>query len=195
MGLHSDRAVKLTARNLFISGFFLAAGLGAAAWLHLTGAAIHNMPTREGLIAALWRHVGYGVVLAPALAGYLLWRFFQLRRAQPEARTFLTKLSFIAVAGALLFLTLSGPIIVWTYGAPLRVFDWFVVANPVGKRPVIYETFEAVHVAVARATPWLIAADLAFFALMLKMNRRNQALGEVADSRANQKIHTAQRRA
>lgn len=171
MGLHSDQLVKITARKLLISGFVLAAGLGAVAWLHVTGTAIHNMSTREGLIAALWRHVGYGVVLAPILVVYLGWRFFLLRRTKPEARSFLTKLSFILAAGALVFLTLSGPIIVWTYGAPLRVFDWFVVENPIGKQPVIYEMLEAAHVTVARAAPWLIAIDLAFFAVMLKMNR------------------------
>lgn len=164
--------VKITARKLFIFGFVLAAGLGAVTWLQVTGTAIHNMPTREGLIAALWRHVGYGVVLTPVLAVYLGWRFFQLRRAKPEARSFLTKFSFMLAVGAVLFLTLSGPIIVWTYGAPLRVFDWFVVANPIGKQPAIYEMLEAAHVAVARTAPWLIAIDLAFFAVMLKMNRR-----------------------
>ena len=170
MGLYGDRSVNVTARTLLVGACVLAAGLGAAAWLHVTGVAIHNMPTREGLIAALWRHVGYGGVLAPVIAAYLVWRFIALRRA--PTRTFLTKAVFIAAAGALVFLTLSGPIIVWTYGAPLRVFDWFVVANPIGKRPVIYETLEAAHVAVARVTPWLIAADLLFFIAMLNGKRR-----------------------
>lgn len=172
MGLYDDRSVNVTARTLLVGACVLTAGLGAAAWLHVTGVAIHNMPTREGLIAALWRHVGYGVVLAPVLAGYLVWRAMALRRAPAPARTFLTKAVFIATAGALLFLTLSGPIIVWTYGAPLRVFDWFAIENPIGKRPVIYETLEAAHVAVARVTPWLIAADLLFFIAMLNVGRR-----------------------
>lgn len=172
MGHDDNRPAHFTAGRLFAGGLVLAAGLCAAAWLHVTGTAIHNMPTREGLIAALWRHVGYGVVLAPLIAAYLAWRFFELRRAPRSARTFLTKAVFAAAAGALLFLTLSGPIIVWTYGAPLRVFDWFVVANPIGARPVLYEALEAAHVAVARATPWLLAADLLFFIAMLRGERR-----------------------
>lgn len=172
MGLYTDRSVSVTVRALLVGGFVMLAGLSAAVWLHVTGTAIHNMPTREGLIAALWRHVGYGVVLAPILGAYLAWRGLALWRAPREARTLLTKAIFIAAAGALLFLTISGPIIVWTYGAPLRVFDWFAIENPIGRRPVLYETLEAAHVFVARATPWLIAADLLFFTAMLQSARR-----------------------
>lgn len=172
MGLHRDQSVSVTARKLLIGGCLLTAGLGAAVWLHVTGTAIHNMPTREGLIAALWRHVGYGVVLAPVFAVYLAWRFIALNGAPLKARTLLTQASFYAAAAALIFLTLSGPIIVWTYGAPLRVFDWFVIANPIGSRPFVYEALEVAHVAVARVTPWLVAIDLVFFGLMLKQTRR-----------------------
>lgn len=172
MELYSNRSVNAAARKLLVGGFVLAAGLGAAVWLHVTGAAIHETPTREELIAALWRHVGYGVVLAPVVAGYLAWRFLALRRAPPRAKTFLTKAVFATAAFALLFLTLSGPIIVWTYGAPLRVFDWFAIANPIGKQPVVYEALEAAHVAVARVAPWLLAADLLFFVAMLRGQRR-----------------------
>ena len=81
--------------------------------------------------------------------------------------------AFYAVAAVVLFLLISGPIVVRTYGVPLKVFDWFVLANPFGERELLHDRLEEAHVLLARAAPWLIAAGLVLFAL-LERNRRGQ---------------------
>lgn len=134
-------------------------GLSIIGWVYLTGHAIDTGAERSVLIAAIWRHVGHGVVFAPLLIVYLLWRF-----AGPKTfseKVFVVSASRWLLGLALTFLIITGPIVVWSYGIPLKVFDWFAVPNIIGKMPQLHSQMEAAHIQVAKATPWLAAVDAA----------------------------------
>ncbi len=134
-------------------------------WLYATGDQIHSAPSREELIAAIWRHVGYGVVTAPLLLGYVLWRL------RSDQSTFLKgpfperagKFALFALVVGVTFLIVTGPLVVWTHGSPLKVFDWFVIANPIGAQAVLHENLETAHGFVARLTPWWVGIDLLLY--------------------------------
>ncbi|WP_428410039.1 hypothetical protein [Hyphococcus sp.] len=140
------------------------AGLAALLWAFMTGGAIDPEKGREAMIAAIWNHVGWGVLAAPTLILYAGWRL--LSGAAP--RTSIMDIAAIAVllalSAAILFLIVTGPITVWTYGSALKVFDWFAIPSPTGKAPELHSFVEQAHVFVARAVPWLAAADVALFA-------------------------------
>lgn len=164
-----------TARSLSLSAplalvtFF--GGLGLLVWLYLGGGAIDPSKGREAMIAAIWSHVGWGVVTAPWLLGYVGWRLF----AGASARaTLLDKVNIavlIALAAAVLFLIVTGPITVWTYGTGLKVFDWFSIPSPTGKAPALHSAVEQAHVFVAHGVPWLVGAEAGLFVLG-RVNRR-----------------------
>lgn len=134
-------------------------GLSIIGWVYLTGHAIDTGAERSVLIAAIWRHVGHGVVFTPLLIVYLLWRF-----VGPKAfseKVFVVSASRWLLGLALTFLIITGPIVVWSYGIPLKVFDWFAIPNVIGKMPQLHSQMEAAHVQVAKTTPWLAAVDAA----------------------------------
>lgn len=141
------------------------AGLAALFWAFMTGTAIDPEKGRDAMIAAIWNHVGWGVLAAPTLLLYMGWRLFA--GTSPRA-TVMEKIGvalLLALAAALVFLIVTGPITVWTYGSALKVFDWFAIPSPTGKAPDLHSFVEQAHVYVARATPWLAGAELALFAV------------------------------
>ena len=124
-------------------------------WLFWSGALIGMQSERSQLIAAIWNHAGYGVVFTPFVLAYLIYR---VRKFHFKSRIVLnlpTVLLFIAM----FYLMVTGPLTVWTYGSDLKVFDWFVIGNPIGKAPVVHEWLEQSHIYVAWAFPILLAVD------------------------------------
>jgi hypothetical protein len=53
---------------------------------------------------------------------------------------------------------------VWTYGRPMKVFDWFAIPSPTGNMPGLHSLAENAHVAVSHFAPWLASAEVALFA-------------------------------
>ena len=151
-----------------IAGF--AIGVGLVSWLFLTGHDIAVAEERDILIAAIWRHVGYGVVLAPLLLGYVFWRL--------TARSFRAGDKVSLATGwllslAIFYLAITGPITVWTYGFPLKVFDWFAIPSITGKMPGLHALAESSHVVVAEAVPWLFVADAVAVLLWPRLSSRS----------------------
>ncbi|WP_425411057.1 hypothetical protein [Hyphococcus sp.] len=161
----------------------LAAASGAALtiWLYLNGeaigAAIAGEAGREAIIAAIWSHVGWGVVTAPLIMGYLVlrWRAARAAYAQRGALERFGKFVLWALAAVIIFLIVTGPIVVWTYGSDLKVFDLFVIPTPTGKVPVIHDPLELAHVWAAKAAPWLAGLDAALCGAALLRARREAA--------------------
>ena len=135
-------------------------GALVAAWSYWTGHKIGLQTERADLIAAIWRHVGYGVVLAPLLLVYLLLRVRMYIRSRAQGPA---KYLFWNLVAASLFLIVTGPIVVWTYGSDLKVFDWFVIPTPWERVPSIHDPLELAHKYVALAFPWLFLAESAVF--------------------------------
>ncbi len=153
----------------------LALLVAACAWLFLTGEAIHAQSERAALIAAIWRHVGYGAILTPLLIGAPL-TFFWSARGRPGGNAFLHIAALWAmrvVMAAVIVLAVTGPLVVWTHGSDLKVFDWFVIANPIGKREAIHAALESGHGALAEALPWIsgLTAAIALFTAMANNTR------------------------
>ncbi|MEO1251589.1 MAG: hypothetical protein AAFW81_04495 [Pseudomonadota bacterium] len=146
----------------------LAAGLAVFGWVYWTGHDIGVQTERAELIAAIWRHVGHGVVLAPALIAYLWFRFRDVRSGETRP---VSRALFGLMALSIVFLIVSGPIVVWTYGADLKIFDWVVIPGPVGDTPWLHDPLEAAHVLIAKATPYLILADAAAWMTALARKR------------------------
>ena len=139
------------------------AGLGVLGWLYLNGDAIDVTTERSVLIAAIWNHVGWGAVATPVVLTYAGWRLFG---GGVSSSSLLDKVAIavlVALVAAVLFLVITGPITVWTYGTGLKVFDWFSIPSPTGKAPALHSFVEQAHVFVARSMPWLIGAEIALF--------------------------------
>ncbi len=148
-------------KNLLALGG-VAAGLALIVWIYLGGAAIDVTAERAVLIAAIWDHVGWGMIAAPALIAYAGWRI--VTSSAPSTRTeHLTRLLLWALAAAIVFLVVTGPLTVWTYPRPVKVFDWFALPSPTGAMPGLHALIEIAHVQVAQVTPWLAGAEAALF--------------------------------
>ncbi|MHA7872029.1 MAG: hypothetical protein ACX939_06755 [Hyphococcus sp.] len=146
----------------------LLVGAAAIIWLFLTGQDIANATERSDLIAAIWRHVGHGTVLAPLLLLYLLWRVARTGFRLGE-QPFMVASCWLACA-AVLYLIATGPFVVWTYGVPMKVFDWFAIPSPIGKMPNLHTALENSHIIVAKTAPFLVAID----AVIVFFSRRRQ---------------------
>ncbi|GJL94588.1 MAG: hypothetical protein DHS20C05_09930 [Hyphococcus sp.] len=165
----TNRKSKSTIKTAFIL-LFGAVGMG---WLYLTGAQINGAETRDALIAAIWSHVGHGVILAPFLLAYALWRASNkpFHFSAPTSLTHLNKLIGWLLIASVAFLVLSGPFVVWTHGFPLKVFDWFVIQNPISKHQAIHDQLEAAHVSIAKTIPWVLGADILTLAVMTSLRQ------------------------
>ena len=143
----------------------LAVAIVAAGWPFLSALAIDPSAERADFIAAIWNHVGAGAVMAPLVVGWLVWRGMTLKRDDAYGR-----LAGGLVVAAALFLVVTGPLVVWSFGPPLKIFDWFAIANPIGKRPAFHDAVEAAHAGVAQALPVLVGLD----ALLAARRRRTR---------------------
>ena len=171
--MNEDTGVKFGALVVVVGGAAL------VIWLYLGGeaieAAISGEAGREAIIAAIWSHVGWGVVATPALLAYVLlrWRAEATPYYHRDTLGRAGKIVFWAFAALLVFLIVTGPIVVWTYGSDLKVFDLFVIPTPMGKVPVIHDPLEAAHVFAAKAAPWLVAADVVMVGVRKCFNEKN----------------------
>lgn len=149
--------------QMIFKGLLLASLAAACVWLLITGEAIHQNTERTALIAAIWRHVGYGAVLTPLLIGAPLTFFWSVRGAKAGSAYLQTTAAWTlrAALAAVIFLAITGPLVVWTHGSDLKVFDLFVIANPIGKREAIHAWLESSHGAVAEALSWIAGAATA----------------------------------
>lgn len=154
-----------------MAGFVACAGAFLVFWLALNGLAIERAISgeagREAIISAIWNHVGWGVVMTPLVLAYvfLRWRAEAAPYFQRDALGRIAKIVLWALAALLVFLIVTGPIVVWTYGSDLKVFDLFVIPTPTGKLPVIHDPLEIAHVWAAKTAPWLAGADAALVAV------------------------------
>ncbi len=147
----------------------IGAGAFLLGWVFWTGYRIGLQADRTNLIAAIWTHVGHGIVVTPLLVGYLWCRTAASTKQKHRA---ISQTVFWMLIIAVVFLILSGPVVVWTYGSDLKVFDWFVIPNPIEKLPLIHNLLEAAHKYIALVLPGLVALD---FLLIFARRRRGGA--------------------
>ena len=87
---------------------------------------------------------GYGFLLAR-----IVWRFYSGHpNATEEQRGFTFTLGtwvHTVILVALILMLLSGPLMVWSGGSPIVVFDWFRLATPLPTSPAANSFFHSVH--------------------------------------------------
>jgi len=124
------------------------------AWQYWTAFEISEASDRAGLIAAIWHHVGVSAVTIPGSLAYIVWRWRAFRSG-----SWLTRISGCLAMGVLIFLVVTGPLVVWTYGSDLKIFDWVAIPNPTGKMPTLHDWLEPAHARVAVLALFVVPID------------------------------------
>ena len=88
----------------------------------------------EARAATLLRHTSVGITFYVLLVARIVWRFYYGHpgpndRQRGWAFT-LGKWTHMIIIVALSFMLVSGPVMHWSYGNEIAVFDWFTIAGP-----------------------------------------------------------------
>lgn len=161
--------------------------LGAAFIIGLLwlGLYFHEMPTGDERLYWLRLHVALAALSFLLLAFRVVWRFAVRSPdavSQPRVTTRVTRATHGLLLFSIVFLLVTGPLMVWTLGRPIAVFDWFAIPSPLGKLPVLHEALEGVHAVVSRVLLVLIVLHV-LGALKHMLVDRNGA-GRMIGSRA-----------
>lgn len=116
--------------------------------LFLLGQRIEDAIGREETRAAIRLHASVGVIAWSFLFARVLWHFLQKRPAPPPQHWSLNLLSRVVQYGLLLVIGIqivTGPLTIWTNGAPLSAFGWFEIASPFARNRDLHELFETIH--------------------------------------------------
>jgi len=80
----------------------------------------------------------------------VLWRFKQGHPdAMPEQVGFwyqIGKYTHYAILGAVAAMLISGPLMAWSRGMPIYVWDWFTIPGPYGANMAMFDILHTVHV-------------------------------------------------
>ena len=80
----------------------------------------------------------------------IVWRFKQGHpAAMPEQRGVfyeIGKYTHYAILAAVAAMLISGPLMVWSRGEPIYVFDWFTIPGPFGMNMELYAFLHGIHV-------------------------------------------------
>jgi cytochrome b561 len=137
---------------------WIAAGFVIA--LFLLGQEIENAPSEQAEGAAVALHVSIGVIAWAFLFLRVVWRLAQGHPEQPAQHWTLNLLSYLVQYGLLLVIAIqiiSGPLMIWTSGAPIGAFGWFEIVSPLPRNHELHEVFEKVHGLTANLVLPLIA--------------------------------------
>lgn len=117
--------------------------------LYFLGEAMEEAGGRAEEAAARDLHVSVGMLLFTFMLARLFWSFSQPHPASLEKNRWLR---LAAIAVHLLFLAMiavllaTGPLIIWSAGRPIEVFDWFAIPSPFpGRVEWLHEGGEEVH--------------------------------------------------
>lgn len=135
--------------------------LGAAFIIALLaiGLYFHEMPRGDERLYWLRLHVSIAAVSFLFLAFRVMWR---LRTPSPQpipqskAMMQVTRIAHGLLLASIAILIVTGPLVVWTAGRPIMVFDWFSIPTPFGELPAAHEALETVHAVASRALLILI---------------------------------------
>ena len=164
--------------NRIVPVLVAVAAAALVGWLYIGGevieVAISGKAGREAIIAAIWGHVGRGVATAPLIIAYVAWRLMSDKSsfAQSAMLARAAKIALWALCAVLVFLVVTGPIVVWTNGSDMKVFDWFVIPTFMEKVSAIHDPLESAHGVVAGITPWVVAVD---FLLLVAVSLRRRS--------------------
>ena len=112
------------------------------------GLYFNDMPRGDEKSYWLKLHIGVGGLVFVFLWFRVFWRIFS-KSPQPFAQKKSLKLVSSIVHWVLLLsvltMALSGPLLIWSNGYAINVFDWFSIPTPMEKMPEFHELMETVH--------------------------------------------------
>ena len=98
-------------------------------------------------------HTTIGILAYALLWLRVLWRVLQGHPGPlPKQRGVFYKIGVwvhLTMVGAIAALLVSGPLMAWSGGIPIRVFDWFSIPAPFGKQTGLFNVIHTVHEAAA----------------------------------------------
>jgi cytochrome b561 len=102
-------------------------------YLLFLGSTIGSLEGTDRMLAVA-RHTSVAIVSYVLLVARLVWRFVQGHPGPTEEQRgwafTLGKSTHYAMLGALLVMLVSGPLMQFSYGRDIEVFDWFVIPTP-----------------------------------------------------------------
>jgi cytochrome b561 len=110
--------------------------------------------TIEGLAgeersAAVLRHTSIAITFYCLFLARIVWRlYYGHPRPTEEQRGWaftLGKWTHLAMVFALAVMLVSGPLMHWSYGNPIEVFDWFAIPAPIGSSMEFAAMMHAAH--------------------------------------------------
>lgn len=117
----------------------------------------------ENVFAPRSLHVSVGVITLVFVVARIVWRVSQ--GTQPDANT--SRALNIAAAlvqwgllAALVVLMMTGPLLTWGMGQPLRIFDWLTIPSPLPPLPQWHGALEQTHTLATYAMLALLALHI-----------------------------------
>lgn len=135
--------------------------LGAIIVIGLLGLGLyfHEMPAGDERLSWLLLHVALGALAFPLLAFRVAWRAATPSPAplsQSRLLAGITRGTHALLLLSIALVLVTGPLMVWTLGRPIAVFDWFAIPSPLGELTALHEALEGVHAVVSRVLLVLI---------------------------------------
>lgn len=113
----------------------------------------NDMPKGDEKTFWLSMHIGAGGLLFVFLLFRVFWRVFVKSPApveQAKALHLISQLVHWVLLLSVLVMAVSGPLLIWTKGSAINVFDWFAIPSPIGEMHDLHELMEEVHEIVAQ---------------------------------------------
>jgi cytochrome b561 len=140
--------------------------LGAAVVLALLAVGLYfeDMPRGDEKLYWVRLHISVGMVAFVFIAFRVLWRV-AVRSPDPlpqaPALQNLTRAVHWVLLLAMVVLFVTGPIMVWSGGRAISVFNWFDLASPLGKMEALHEGLEGVHAVAGKVLLVVVALHVA----------------------------------
>lgn len=117
------------------------------------GLYFHEMPKGDERSYWMHLHIGIGALAFLFLLFRVGWRYFTTSPQpvkQSENLQKLTRVVHSLMLMAILFMIVSGPLIIWTAGRAIEVFGWFSIPSPLPEMHSAHEFLEGVHIGASR---------------------------------------------
>ena len=97
-------------------------------------------------------HISIGMILLVLIVARIVWRLAQGSPPKGNDSPALNALAFVVQWGliaAIAVLVITGPLINWSVGQPIHVFDWFSIPSPLTAARSLRRTIQEIHGAAA----------------------------------------------
>ncbi len=129
-------------------------------WLYFTGRDVEVAwkagTPREDLIPIVRYHVSIGLIFISFLAARVYFHYKQQQPAALPQHRFFARLAKIVkhmLLATIVIQIVTGPLILWLNGNPLRFFDLFLIPSPLPKMETLHRIIEVIHIVTGKLIP------------------------------------------